>query len=185
MTQTVGKSQGLSPSLAIGAVALAMGISGIVGLRSTPDPLHPRIRRWYKRLDKPDYTPPDPVFGAAWPILETGLAYGGYKMLRSAPSPSRNTAVALWLATTAMIGGWTELFFGRRQLGASAIASGVMTATAAAYVATTARVDRPSAAAAVPLVGWLCFATLLAEKVWERNRSERSNVSQLGDRSSS
>lgn len=176
MTQTVGESQGLSPGLAIGAVAMAIGLSGIVALRSTPDPLHPRIRGWYKRLDKPDYTPPDPVFGAALPILESSLAYGGYKLLCGPPSPSRNTALTLWLATTAMIGGWTELFFGRRQLGAGAIASGMMTATAAAYVATTARVDRPSAAAAVPLVGWLCFATLLAEKVWERNRSELAHL---------
>jgi tryptophan-rich sensory protein len=101
--------------------------------------------------------------------LETGLTYGGYRLLRQPSGASRNTAVGLWFATTAMIGGWTQLFFGEKKLGASAIASGVMTATAAGYVATAARTDRPAAIAAVPLVAWLCFATLLAEQVWERN----------------
>lgn len=162
--------KGLSPRAALGTVALVMGISGLVAMRSTPDPLHPQIRRWYKRLDKPGFTPPDAVFGAAWPILETGLAYGGYRLLRRPSGMARNTAVGFWVATTAMIGGWTELFFGRKQLGASAIASGMMTVTATTYVATASRVDRPAAVAAAPLVAWLCFATLLAEQVWERNR---------------
>lgn len=58
MNQTFGKGQGLSPSLAIGALSLAMGTSGIVALRSTPDPLHLLIRGWYKGLDKPEYPRP-------------------------------------------------------------------------------------------------------------------------------
>ena len=161
---------------ALGTIALVLGASGIVALRNTPDPLHPRIRRWYKRLDKPGFTPPDPVFGAVWPVLESGLAFGGYRLLRHPSSAPRNTAIGLWLVTTAMVGGWTQLFFGEKRLGASAIASGAMTATGAAYVAAAARVDRPAAAAAVPFVAWLGFASLLAEQVWQRNTSRRADA---------
>ena len=140
--------------------------------RNSPDPTHPSIRRWYHRLDKPGYTPPDPVFGAVWPVLESGLALGGYRLLRHPSSAPRDAAVGLWLVTTAMVGGWTELFFGRKQLGASAVASGGMLLSGAAYVATAAKVDRPAAAAAVPFVAWLGFATLLAARVWEKNAAE-------------
>jgi translocator protein len=68
-----------------------------------------------------------------------------------------------------MIGGWSELFFRRQRLGASAAASGAMLASGAALVVTAARVDRTAAATAVPYVGWLGFATLLAERIRRAN----------------
>lgn len=120
-------------------------------------------------MDKPGYTPPDAAFGAVWPVLETGLAVGGYRLLRRPSGMARNAAVGLWLLNTAMVGGWTQLFFREKRLGASAAASGAMVATSAAYVATAAKVDRPAAAAALPFVAWLGFATLLAEHIWRDN----------------
>ena len=167
-------SAGLSPVAALAAVAVVLAASAALGMRNAPDRSHPRIRRWYRRLDKPGFTPPDAAFGAVWPVLESGLAVGGYRLLRQPASGPRNAAVGLWLVNTAMVGGWTELFFRRKQLGASAAASAAMVATSAAYVATAARVDRPAAAVGVPFVAWLGFATLHAERVWQRNASEAS-----------
>ena len=162
-------SPSLSQPAAAAIVALVLGASAVLGRRNAPDPSHPGIRRWYKRLDKPAYTPPDTVFGAVWPVLETGLAIGGYRLLRRPSGPARNGAVGLWLLNTAMVGGWTELFFREKRLGASAAASGAMVATSAAYVATAAWVDRPAAAVAVPFAAWLGFAALLAERIRRDN----------------
>jgi tryptophan-rich sensory protein len=152
-----------------------LGLSALIGRRNAPDPSHPGIQNWYRRLDKPDFTPPDAAFGAVWPILETGMAVGGYRLLRREPSLKRNASIGLWLATTAMIGGWTEIFFRKRALAGSAMASGAMLATTAGYVATTHKVDRVAQATAVPLLGWLAFATVLATRVWQRNASIRSD----------
>ncbi len=162
-------ARALSPLQALGAVGIVLGASAAVGRRNAPDPSHPAIRRWYRRLDKPGFTPPDPAFGAVWPVLEAGLAVGGYRLLRRPSDPSRNAAVCLWLVNTATVGGWTELLFRKRRLGASAAASAAMVATGAAYVATAAKVDRPAAAAGVPFVLWLGFATLLAERIRRDN----------------
>lgn len=169
-TDTGGGRLGRGAALA--SVAAVLGISALVGRRNAPDATHPGVRRWYRKLDKPGFTPPDAAFGAVWPVLETGLAVGGYRLLRSPSGPSRNAAVGLWLVNSALIGGWTQLFFRERQLGASAAVSGAMVATGAAYVATAARVDRPAAALAVPFVGWLGFATLLAGRIWRDNPAE-------------
>lgn len=160
---------GLSRPAALAIVAGVLGASALIGRRNAPDPSHPGIRRWYKRLDKPAYTPPDAAFGAVWPVLEAGLGVGGYRLLRQPPGGERDVAIGLWLVNTAMIGGWTELFFRRKALGASAAASAAMIATGSGYVAAAARVDRPAAALAVPFVAWLGFATLLAERIRERN----------------
>ncbi len=133
---------GLSPFLAGSIVVGVLGLSALIGRRNAPDPSHPGIRNWYRSLDKPVFTPPDALFGAVWPLLETGMAVGGYRLLRRTPSTWRNASIGLWLATTGMIGGWTEIFFHKRALAPSAAASGAMLATTAAYVVTTRKVDR-------------------------------------------
>jgi tryptophan-rich sensory protein len=160
---------GLSRPVAFAVVAGVLGASALLGRRNAPDPSHPGIRRWYRRLDKPAYTPPDAAFGAVWPVLETGLGIGGYRLLRQPAGDARTIGVGLWLLNTAMIGGWTELFFRKKALGASAAASAAMIATGSGYVAAAARVDRPAAFLGVPFVAWLGFATLLAERIRERN----------------
>jgi tryptophan-rich sensory protein len=169
LTDAAASTGGWSPVAALGLVGLVLGASALVGRRNAPDRTHPTIRRWYQRLDKPDITPPDAVFGAVWPALEVGLAVGGYRLLRRPSSARRDGAVALWLGNSAMIGGWSELFFRRKRLGASAAASGAMLASGAALVATEARVDRTAAVTAMPYVGWLGFATLLAERIRRDN----------------
>lgn len=165
-------NKGLSPLLAGGIVAGVLGASALIGRRNAPDPSHPRIRGWYRRLDKPGFTPPDNVFGAVWPVLETLAAVGGYRLLRSPASPRRNAAVALWLGNSAMIGGWTELFFRRRRTGASTAAAGAMALGATTLAATAWKVDRPAAVSVVPLAAWLGFATVLAGEVWRRNTAK-------------
>jgi tryptophan-rich sensory protein len=120
-------------------------------------------------LDKPGFTPPGPVFGAAWGLIESILAYGGYRLLRRGSTPSRNAAVGLWTVNNLLIAGWSGLFFGRRALGPSAAAAGGMIVVAAGYAAVAYKTDKVAAATAVPLIGWLAFATLLAEEVWRRN----------------
>jgi tryptophan-rich sensory protein len=165
-------SGGLSPVAALGVVALVLGASAVVGRRNAPDPSHPGIRRWYRRLDKPGFTPPDKAFRAVWPVLEGALAIGGYRLLRQPSRPARNAAVGLWLANTAMIGGWTELFFRRKSLGAAAAASGATVVSGAALVATAAGTDKPAAVLATPFVAWLGFATILSERI-RRDNSKR------------
>lgn len=163
-------SGAVSRVCSVAVVAAVLGVSAAVGRRNAPDPSHPQIRRWYRRLDKPSYTPADAAFGTVWPVLEAGLAVGAYRLLRKPPSRMRNAALGLWLLDTGMIGGWTQLFFRDRKLGPSAVASGAMIMGGAAYVAAAAKVDRAAAAVGVPFVGWLMFATLLAGRIWKRNR---------------
>jgi tryptophan-rich sensory protein len=171
-SQQAGRDRaGWSRPAAALAVAAVLGASAALGRRNAPDAAHPGVRRWYRGLAKPGFTPPDAVFGTVWPVLETGLAVGGYRLLRCPPDGARNLAVGLWLANTAMVGGWTELFFRRHALAASTVAAGAMTAGAAALVGTAARVDRPAAVLAAPFAAWLGFATLLSERIRERNRA--------------
>lgn len=92
------------------------------------------------------FTPPMPVFPIAWTAIEAALAYGGYRLLRSEPSPERTTALALWVMNQVGIGGWSKVFLGQRSPGWGAIAS------AGSYLG-------------VPPIAWRAFATLLSEEI--------------------
>ena len=162
-------SGGLSPLWAAGLALGAVTASVLIGRRSSPTPDHPKTRRWYKRLDKPGFTPPPGVYAVAWTGIQASLAYGGYKLLRAEPSPARTTALALWAGNQVGIGGWSEVFFGNRAPGWGTIASAALGANAVGYVASAGSVDKPAARAGVPLVVWVGFATLLSEEIWRRN----------------
>lgn len=155
----------LAAGLAIGAVVAALAIGG----RASPTPDRPATRRWYKKLDKPGFTPPSPVYPIAWTGIEAALAYGGYRLLLAESSAQRTTALALWTANQVGIAGWSEVFFGQREPGWATIASAALGVTSAGYVVAANAVDPVASRAGMPLVAWVGFATLLSEEVWRRN----------------
>lgn len=155
--------------LSAAVVLSSLALTAWSGQRFSPAPTHPRMRRWYRSLSKPGFTPPGAGFAAGWSAIELALAYGGYRLLRAPATPARNAAVGLWALNNALIAGWSALFFGRKELGVSTVAAAGMIATSTAYAAVADRTDRKAAMTALPLIGWLAFATLLAEEVWRRN----------------
>lgn len=155
------------------AAALALSaffVPALINAPVAPTPNHPRTLLWYALLRKPGFKPPDVAIPIAWTAIEAGLAFGGYRLLRSAPSAARKRALGWWAANVAMIGGWSGIFFGAKNLPASTFAAAALIGSGAAYVHEAAKVDRPAAAAGIPLVAWVGFATVLTAAIWRRNR---------------
>lgn len=163
------RPRGLDPA---GAALLAVGaivLSGVAAIPFNPGPARPKLAAWYDALDKPPYTPPKPVIGTAWPVLQALLAISGYRLLRASPRPGRNAALGWWGFSVAMIPGWSAIFFGLRNLGGAVAAASAELAGAVAFTRQAGRVDRVAAAGGAPLIAWLAFANVLAADVWRRN----------------
>ena len=154
---------GTAAVLAVGAVATAGLVGGHFG------PQHVRTAAWYAKLRKPPFTPPGPVIGGVWGVLEILLCVTGYRLLTRRTSMSRSAALACWSADLAGLAGFPVVFFGRKALGTSATVSSALFASATATAAVSAQVDPVAAVAATPLVLWTAFATLLSEELWRRN----------------
>jgi tryptophan-rich sensory protein len=125
---------------------------------------------WYALLRKPRFNPPKAVVPVVWAALDGALAAGAYRLARRPATSQRNRALGLFAANVAMITGCSRLFSGRHALGAAAAGSAAIAATATAYVAAARPVDKPAAAAGLPLVAWVTFATVLSAAVWRMNR---------------
>src|SRR5262245_52297206 len=102
----MGSKEGLSPLLAAGLAAGGVTAALLVGRRASPGPDHPRTQRWYRDLDKPAYTPPPPIYPIAWIGIQAAQAYSGYRLMRSAASPERAKALALWATNQIGIASW-------------------------------------------------------------------------------
>jgi len=159
----------LSRPAAVALAASALVAPALAALGRRPsNTLSTRI--WYALLRKPRLSPPRAVLPVVWTALDGALAVGAYRLARRPSTPERNRALGLFAANVAMITGWSRLFSGRHDLGAAAVGSAAIAATATAYVGAARPVDKPAAASAVPLVAWAGFATLLGAAVWKMNR---------------
>ena len=159
------------PRAAAAGAALGAYVVPLLLSRSTsPTPDHPRILLWYEALRMPPYKPPDVAIPIAWTAIETTLALAAYRLLRQPPERARNRALAWLGANIVGIGAWNRVFFGQRSLPISTVAAAALVGTAGAYIAQARPVDRVSAAAGIPLVAWLAFATVLTGDIWRRNR---------------
>ena len=168
---TPTRAEGALPPLAAAAVAAIAYLVPYALARSTsPSPDHPRVFLWYRLLRQPSFKPPDIAIPIAWLGIETGLAWTAYRLLRRPGGPRRNRALALLAGNVLGIGGWSRFFFGHRNLPAATAASAALGVAAAALVQATRKVDRPAAAASVPLVLWVGFATVLTAAIWQKNR---------------
>ncbi len=154
---------------AAGLAASAVVAAQLIGRRHSPTPDHPRTAAWYAALRKPSFTPPGPVFGIAWTGLDALLGYSGYRLLTARPSSARGLALGAWGLNLLGIAGFSWILFGRKRLDEALEVTAGMVATSAATAATAAAVDRRAAWAALPLLGWVLFATVLQEEVWRRN----------------
>ncbi len=154
----------------------AVAAAALIGAQASLDADGPS-RRWYDSLDKPPFTPPSPVFGAAWATLDVLLGIAGYRLMTARPSPgrptfARNTALGLWGALLGGIAAWPHLVFTRHRLDAGFALTATMFGWAAAAVGLARRADPAAAAMMTPLAGWLAFATALAEEIWRRNPAQ-------------
>ena len=170
-----------SPGMALIAVCAVSAISGIIGLAVSPTPLNPSSAKWYDRLSKPKGTPPKPIFGAAWPIMYTFAGIAGYRLLRAKPSKARTGALRLWFAETGLIGAWSLLFFGAKDIRSSVLVSISMLAASVVLIKRAVRVDKLSAVLLVPLTAWLAYASFLVSGIWRQN--DDRGVPVLPDRS--
>jgi tryptophan-rich sensory protein len=152
------------------AAASSVTAAALVGARSGPTPSHPATAAWYARLRKPSFTPPGPVFGAAWGALDVLLGYAGYRLMRSPPRSARTVALGAWAATLLGVGGFPWVLFGRKRTDEALGVNAAMVGTSVALVASAAKTDRPAALAVLPLAVWVLFACVLQEELWRRNR---------------
>jgi tryptophan-rich sensory protein len=128
------------------------------------------IPTWYRGLDKPDWNPPDRVFGPVWTMLY-GLMGVALVLIRRQPrDSSTDRAQAAFGLQLAFNLAWSFVFFGGRSLRGGLAVIAVLWVAILVTIATFWRVKPAAALLLVPYLGWVSFASILNAAIVLRNR---------------
>lgn len=139
--------------------------AALAGGRSTRE----GVEGFYRKLDKPAFTPPDWVFAPVWTALYALMALSAHRVWRQPPSRARSTALGLWGTQLGLNAAWSWLFFGRRRKKAALADIAALWGSIAGYTAVARRVDRPAAQMMVPYLAWTTYAGALNASIVRRN----------------
>ena len=114
--------------------------------------------RWYRRLGKPDWTPPDWVFPVVWTYIYIAISWAA---ARVAGLPGAELALALWAVQMTWNALWTPVFFGLQNPRGGMIVLAVLWLAVAACLIVFALFDAWTLIAFAPYLLWVTIAGAL------------------------
>lgn len=124
---------------------------------------------WYRAIAKPEWTPPDALFGPVWTVLYVCMAIAAWRVWRRRGFGAARGALTLYLVQLALNAAWSALFFGLHRPGWAALEIVILLAAILGTIRAFARHDRIAAALLVPYALWVGFATALTVAIWRLN----------------
>lgn len=124
---------------------------------------------WYRRLEKPRWTPPNALFPLVWSLLYCAIAVAA---ARAASAEGAQIALAFWSAQIAFNTLWTPVFFGLRRMRAALVVMGALWITVAGTLLALWPVDRIAALLFLPYLAWVTVAGALNYSLVRRNPEE-------------
>ena len=121
---------------------------------------------WYEALRKPNWTPPNWVFGPVWSVLYILIAIAGWLVWRA---QSDSVAMWVWGAQLPLNGAWSWLFFGRRRMDLAFGEVCLMWLSIAAFILAAYPVSALASLLFVPYLIWVTIAATLNFTVWRLN----------------
>lgn len=129
---------------------------------------------WYRKLNKPPWTPPDWLFGPAWTTLFLMIAYAGYRFTLDAAPGDRMIPLALYGTQLVANAGWSALFFGAKRVDLAFADALLMFVTIAATILAFYPHSPTAAYLMVPYLLWVGFASALNYSIMRRNAPSRA-----------
>lgn len=127
------------------------------------------IPTWYRGLEKPEWNPPDKVFGPVWTTLYALMGIALVLVRRAPSSTAANGAQAAFGLQLALNLAWSFVFFGSRDPRGALVVIGLLWVSIVATIALFWRVRRPAALLLVPYLAWVSFASILNAEIARRN----------------
>jgi len=146
--------------------ALALVLPLAVGFIGTV-PTARAIPTWYRTLDKPQWNPPDAVFGPVWTTLYLlmGIAL---VVVRRAGEDTRRAQLVFGLQL-ALNTAWSFVFFGNRDPRRALVVIVLLWSAILVTIVEFGRIRLAAAVLLAPYIAWVSFASVLNAEIVRRN----------------
>ncbi|MBN1169651.1 tryptophan-rich sensory protein [Candidatus Micrarchaeota archaeon] len=158
----------MKPKEIVKAIALIIicQLAGIIGSLFTLN----AIPEWYVDLVRPDFAPPNWVFGPVWITLYTLMGISAYLILRKGLEKEEvRIALGVFGIQLFLNALWSILFFGLRSPFYAFIEIIILWFSILASAALFWRISKGAGLLLVPYILWVSFAAILNFYIWIMN----------------
>lgn len=156
-------------------LVIACGIclsAGIIGSTAT----YPAISGWYANLLKPEFNPPNWIFGPVWTTLYLLMGISLFRIWQKETRSEKKTKSldkksALWVFSIQLLlnTGWSLIFFGLKNPMLAFFEIVIMWIFILLTIIKFNKIDKIAAILLVPYLLWVSFATVLNYFIWQLN----------------
>ncbi len=121
---------------------------------------------WYAGLAKPEWTPPNWLFGPVWSLIYLLIAIAGWLVWRS---KGLGIGLLFWFIQLGLNGLWSYFMFAEHRIDYAMFDITAMWVAIVGFMATSWRVSKLAVLLFVPYLAWVSFAAALNLVIWQLN----------------
>ena len=137
------------------------GISGFFTVQGVKD--------WYLTLAKPNFTPPNYLFGPVWTFLYAFMGVAFFRIIEKGKSVQKIKAIRIYLWQLFFNFCWSFLFFSRHQIGLAFIDILILWVLILIMIIRFKKLDAFAGYSQIPYLLWVSFATALTAAIYLLN----------------
>lgn len=125
---------------------------------------------WYAQLKKPEWNPPNWIFGPVWTTLYALMAVAAWLVWRRGGFTAQRGALGLFMLQLFLNALWTPLFFGLKYPAVAFADIVLLWMAILATLRTFWVVHLVAGVLLLPYLAWVSFAAVLNFSLWQLNR---------------
>lgn len=150
----------------VGGSILLCQMAGIIGSLATTS----AIPTWYATLIKPEFSPPNWLFGPVWITLYTMMGIAFYLIFAKGLKKKKvKMASIVFLVHLALNTMWSLVFFGLKDIGLAFLIIFVLWLMIAWLIKLFFAIDKRASFLLIPYYAWVSFALILNFAIWQLN----------------
>ncbi len=139
-------------------------LAGIIGSAFTFE----SVQSWYSYLEKPDFNPPNWIFGPVWTSLYFMMGISVFLVFVSGKEGS-NRATLLFAGQLVLNTLWSIAFFGMQSPFFGLIVISLLWISIVATIISFYPISKKAAYLLIPYILWVSFAAVLNYSIWMLN----------------
>ena len=127
------------------------------------------VKDWYLTLAKPNFTPPNYLFGPVWTFLYAFMGVAFFRILEKGKSVQKIKAIRIYLWQLFFNFCWSFLFFSQHQIGLALIDILILWVLILIMIILFKKLDAFAGYSQIPYLLWVSFATALTAAIYILN----------------
>ena len=145
-------------------IAFPLIIGGVSGFFTVQG-----VKDWYLTLAKPNFTPPNYLFGPVWTFLYAFMGVAFFRILEKGKSVQKIKAIRIYLWQLFFNFCWSFLFFSQHKIGLALIDILILWVLILIMIIRFKKLDAFAGYSQIPYLLWVSFATALTAAIYILN----------------